>query len=203
MKRSTAVIVVPPIVGVLLLSVILFWPTVSERIIAPIAQTSWLLLRILVLSIDQRIYWGGLVVIIAFAILLRILQRTDPRPPILAQQRNRAMSRLEDWRRLFAQTPKYDDERTEIQQELLDLLVHSYALHQHLTPDFHVTEAFRRREIPLPENLYALLFPATPEGHDARRSILQRKRSRRETERYHRSVEECLAFLENYTAGGE
>ena len=83
-----------------------------------------------------------------------------------------------------------------------------YTSRQPETPHWEVYEALRLRQIPLPENIYAFLFPDKPlGGRPSFRQVLHTIRSapkkwaRRWTDRdvaaYYRSIEEVVNFMES------
>ncbi len=193
--------------SVVLLAVF-FGPFFLNEIIAPASRIAWLLLRIFVLSIDQYYYWGAIIVAVVI-LLFRLLSQdhTDPRSADIPET-NETVKNLEYWRGQFTQTAH--DERSEktLRRELVHLLLSLYALRRHTAADFRLYEALRLREIPLPENIHAFLFPDEPK--DSGRSIkkllqsvwdIPRKWIRRwtgaELAEHHRRIDDVLGFIEN------
>jgi hypothetical protein len=143
---------------VALLVGVLFWPFILSQIIKPVAIVVWLLLRILVLSIDQKYYWAAIIFSAVF-FLYRLLPRqpgfVEPDDP---REENSTLRTLGYWRNLFTfPEQRLLDEKT-LKGELVRLLVSFYATRQHTTANFKVHEALQQGELPLPEHIRAYLF---------------------------------------------
>lgn len=211
MKLSRRTVVSILFVVLILLFGMFFWPFILNEIITPIALTAWLFLRIFVLSIDQKYYWGALVFVVAvflFRLVFNALATISPRDfPDANVTANDTMKTIEYWRGLFALIdPNVYDEIT-LKRELMHLVASLYASKQRSSPNFIFYDALQRGEIPLPAHIYTFLFPA--EAKESRRSIKHLMRSVRETPRkwirrwtgqetaeYHRMIDEILSFME-------
>ena len=69
MKFSRRMVISILFIVIILLFGMFFWPFILNNIITPIALAVWLLLRIFVLSIDQKYYWGAIIfVVVSFSI---------------------------------------------------------------------------------------------------------------------------------------
>ena len=66
MNISKRLVIVVFLLLIILFVGLLFWPFVLDDIIAPASLVVWILLRIFVLSIDQKYYWGAAIFITAF-----------------------------------------------------------------------------------------------------------------------------------------
>ena len=141
---------------------LLFWPEVYSGFLEPSARALWFLLRLSVLSIDQGIIWAlGLLVAVVF-LVIRLAQSlgTDPTPA--APPEERLPREAERWVSLFdSLTPDARFDRT-LQRELVWTLVSVYTLKHRIPAGFEVADAFRKRQVPLPESVYRLLFEGPP-----------------------------------------
>jgi len=185
----------------------LFWPFILNEIITPISLVFWLLLRIFVLSIDQKYYWAAIIFIVLF-FLYRFL------PPDRStvqfgdfQNSNATMRTVGFWHSLFT-LAKYDtrDEKN-LKRELARLLLSLYATKQRTSADFGLYEALQKGEIPIPEHIHTFLFlEEPPEARPSFKKLVQsvrnipRKWIRRwtgqETAEYFRMIDEVLGFME-------
>jgi hypothetical protein len=205
------------VIGVFLLLTILlvgllFWPFILNEIITPTSQVVWVLLRIFVLSIDQKYYWGAIILIIAIFLYLRLLP--PPHPTIQSedsQHLNETMRTLDYWRSLFNLIDQRVQDDEMLKKELARLLLSYYATKQHTLADFRLYDALQQGKIPLPEQMHAFLFPEEPQpvGRSLiihTRKLVQsikntpRKWIRRwtgqETAERHRMIDEILCFME-------
>ena len=191
----------------ILLFGIFFWPYILKDIIEPIALVTWVLLRIFVLSVDQKYYWGALIFIAVF-FLFRLL----PQEQIAVQSgdfsdSNAMMKNIEYWRALFTITG-YDaqDEKT-LKREFIHLLLSLYASKQGTSTNFRIYDALQRREIPLPEHIRTFLFPdEQEESRWSLKTVIQsvqktiqkwiRRWTGQETAERNRMINEILSFME-------
>jgi hypothetical protein len=207
MKISRRVIGLILLVSIILLVGILFWPFILNKIIGPISLMTWLLLRIFVLSIDQKYYWGAIIFVIV-VFLFRLL----PQDQTIIQTEgspdsNATIKTIEYWRSVFTLiNPDVHDEKT-LKRELSRLLLSLYASKQRTSTDFRLYDALQRGEIPLPEHIHTFLFPNEPkESKWSLRKTIQsvwnapRKWMRRwtgqETAEHYQMIDEVLCFIE-------
>jgi hypothetical protein len=186
---------------------IFFWPFILKNIIEPTSLVTWLLLRIFVLSIDQKYYWGAIIFVVVI-FLFRLL----PQDQTVVQSENypdsnAAIKNIEYWRTLFALT-KYDSHGQEtLKRELIHLLLSLYASKQRTSTSFLLYEALQRGELPLPEHIHTFLFPDEPKKskwsfnkfmQSARTAIQKwmRRRIGQETAEHYRMIDEVLSFME-------
>jgi hypothetical protein len=161
---------------------LLFWPFILNNIIKPTALVVWLLLRILVLSIDQHYYWYGLIFIVVI-FLFRVLSyshetvRTD-----VYRESNTTLDNIEFWRVRFTGNSHNGWDEKILKRDLLHLLIDLYALDRNSSNNFDIYQALQLGEVPLPEHIHAYLFSEEPRasGH----SIIRFFQSIRETPRY-------------------
>jgi hypothetical protein len=187
---------------------LLFWPFILNEIIAPLSLAVWVLLRIFVLSIDQKYYWVAVVFITALFLCRHL---APPPPPIIQseddQDSNAALRTLGYWRSLFnlMDRPIQDDEI--LKKNLAYLLLSLYATKQHTSADFRLYDALQQGEIPIPEQIRAVLFPEKPQqvGHSFKKLVqsignIPRKWIRhwtgQEIAEHYRTLDEILCFME-------
>lgn len=207
MNTSRRVLISVLIAAMILFWGLLFWPFILNNIIEPIAVAVWLLLRIFVLSIDQKYFWYaaiGLAVVFVYRILSREQSAIQSD---IHQDTNTTILNIGYWRVLFT----YDDqdvrEEKILRRELTHLLTSLYASKQSTSNNYGIYEALQQGEIPLPENIHTFLFPA--ESQKSRgvinrfiqsiQKILQkwiRQWTGREKADHFRTIDELLNFLE-------
>jgi hypothetical protein len=186
---------------------ILFWPIILNEIITPIALTVWLLLRIFVLSIDQKYYWGGITfVVLVFLYRLLLHDQTTVQIDDYKEE-NATIRTVSYWRSLFNLTGDDIREEKNLKRELIRLLLSLYATKHRTAADFGLYEALQRGEIPLPEHIRAFLFSEEPQ--ETKRSFIKLIESVRsapqkwafrltgqETAERYRMIDEVLSFME-------
>jgi hypothetical protein len=191
---------------------LLFWPFILNEIITPTSLAVWVLLRIFVLSVDQKYYWMAIIFITSLFLYLRLL---PPSPPAIqsedSRHSNATMRILDYWRSLFNLIDVHVQDDEILKKELVRLLLSFYATKQHTLADFRLHKALQEGKIPLPEQIHAFLFPEEPQPAGRSfilkiRELVQslrntpRKWIRRwtgqETAEHYRMVDEILCFLE-------
>ena len=192
----------------ILLVGMIFWPFILNEIIAPASLAVWVLLRIFVLSIDQKYFWAAIIFIASFFLYRSLLSRIPTAVQTDDFQRpNETMGSIGYWRRLFTVIDqKVQDDKT-VKKELAYLLLTLYATKQHTPASFRLYDALQSGQIPLPEHIHTLLFPEEPQGPvRSIRGLLQsiqktpRKWIRRwtgqEAAEHYRMIDEVLGFME-------
>ena len=193
---------------IILLVGILFWPFIFNEIIRPIALVVWILLRVFVLSIDQRFYWATIILVSAFLLLRRLL--SSPQSTLQStdfQRPNVTIKSIHHWYSLLAVSTRnaYDD-RT-IKKELAQLLLLLFATKKRTAADYRLYDALRQEEIPLPEHIHTFLFPGEPPeaGRPIKRFLQSIRRTPKkwirrwtgqEKAEYHQMINEVLGFVE-------
>jgi hypothetical protein len=167
-------------IALLAVLALLFGPYVSEYFLKPLSQGLWLLLRIFVLSIDQRVLWGLMIFAVAIFFLVRPNRIPRPLYEEAESTRNAALRELERWRYLFADKPGSAREFGSLQRELAWTLCAVYASRKRIRADYEVRDAFAQRKIPLDEGIYAFLFAEAP----AKLRKLRRSKYDRDVEAY-------------------
>jgi hypothetical protein len=207
MKFSRRVVVAILSTLIILLLGMFFWPFIFNEIITPISLVVWLLLRILVLSIDQKYLWAA-VILAVLVFLYRLLpQGQETFLPDDFPDTNATLKTIEYWRSLFTLTEHNLRDEKSLKKELIRQLLLLYATKQRTSADFRLYESLQRGELPLPEQIHAFLFPEEPK--EAGRSLKQLlnflKNAPREWIRHwtgqdiaehYRIIDETLNFME-------
>gem|GEM_PF-1695085 len=204
-----AVLIIALILGPFLLISFSFPAFVQDNFVKPIALVLLLGWRI-VQSIDQRIYWFALV----FAVLLyalirlyRLFQVPNTFEQTQSPDSNAALEQINYWWTSIRLTEFEVDQADGLKRNLINMLTAIYASKQFHAMPYEVYGALEQRQIPLPEPVYAFLFPAQPFG--AKRSIKQalrrwrdmprrqiRRWTGREKAEYYQMLEQVLKFME-------
>ena len=116
----------------------LFWPFILNNIIEPISLVTWVLLRIFVLSIDQKYYWGAIIFVVVI-FLFRLLpqdQTTIQSEDFLDS--NATIKTIGYWRILFTLTRDNAHDEETLKRELIHLLLSLYASKQRTSTNFEL-----------------------------------------------------------------
>ena len=219
MRRPRLVLSVVIAAALLVLLGGFFRRELLDYLIAPVAFTLWLLLRISVLAIDQEIYWAMLLLLIGLVAAQRLVRwaMSGQDSVGIEPQRasNRTLNRVLFWeRQLQAEIPGTSAPGNS-RRELKWLLVSIIGSERRRMAPFQIDAALRQRGIPLPDSIYAFLYgdgapeprPAFAEdpigflaelAHSIRHAParLLRRWSGHEAADFGRSVEELLALME-------
>ncbi len=208
MNTSRRLIIVVFSLLVILFVGLLFWPFVLNDIITPISQVIWILLRLFVLSIGQQYYWAAIIVVASLFLYRRL---APPPHPIIqledSEDPNATMRNIDRWRSLFTLIDRHVQEDKILRKNLAHLLLSLYATKQHIPADFRLYDALQEGEIPIPEQIHAVLFPEEPQqvGHSFTKLAhslrnIPRKWIRhwtgQETAEDYRMLDEILCFME-------
>lgn len=193
---------------IILLTGVLFWPFIFSEIIRPTALVVWVLLRVFVLSVDQRFYWAAVVLVSAFLLLRRLLSSLQPATqPTSFQRPNTTIENIQYWHSLLTAGAHNPQDDRAMKKELAHLLLQLYATKKRTSADFRLFDALQQGEIPLPEDIHAFLF--VPEPQPAERPLKRflhsirtapqkwiRRRTGQEKAEYQRMITEVLTFVE-------
>ena len=209
MKNSRRILLIGLILGLVLLTGLLFPSFIQGNFVTPLALVLWLFWRILQ-SIDQTIYWVLLVFSILtyfFARLYRSIQEPPAFETASPSHSNVALERINHWRILIQLSAAETSTSSTLQDSLGKMLAALYASRQSEAVLYEIHDALKLRQIPLPESVGAFLFPEKPIG--ARWSVrslpqalwtaLRRQIRRwtgRETADYYQTLEQIIAFME-------
>lgn len=207
MNTSQRVVLASLVAAIILLAGLLFWPFLFNNVIKPTALVIWLLLRILVLSIDQQYYWYTLIFVVGI-FLFRILSYSQETVlPDVYPESNTTLDSIEFWRVRFAGDSYNSWDEKALKRGLLQLLISLYTLDQNASNNFDLYEAVQQGGIPLPEHIHAFLFSQEPResGHfiirffrsirDTPRNWIHRLTGKAKAEQIQR-ITEVLSFIE-------
>ncbi len=198
--------------SVFILLIILFvgllnWAFVVKEILMPVSLVAWLFLRILVLSIHQQYFWVALILSV-FIFLYRLF---PPEQTTISLEEgnigNETISTIGVWYRLILSNDGNIRDKTALKRDFTRMVVSLYATKLHTQADFHLFDALRRGEIPLPEPIYIYLFQENQQKKERSikewiRSLLNNLRlwihhlTGQEKADHYRMIEEVLCFLE-------
>jgi hypothetical protein len=207
MNLSRRVIVSILVTAIILFVGMLFWPFIRNNILEPTAVALWLLLRLLVLSIDQKYFWYA-VIFLAVIFLFRFVRPKQPAMEVNTHSdTNTTILNIGYWRVLFTYNDQDIQEEKILKRELTHLLTSLYASKQSRSNDFRVHDDLQQGKIPLPSNIHTFLFPREPEqsGGPIKRFLQSIRRTSqkwihqwtgREKAEYYQTIEEVLNFLE-------
>jgi len=206
MKLSRRITLIVLILGLLFFLVILFRSFILENFVRPVSLMFWMGLRVLQ-SIDQNVIWG---LVLFFAVILLLLRlgsepatfdRTEP------PATNTTLENVKYWRTAIMVTHDEITELNVLKRYLGKMLASAYAVKQPGSANLEIYNALKQRSIPLPEPVYAFLFPDAPPA--ARRSFRRflaairdfpkkwsRRWSGRDVQEYYETIEEVLAYIE-------
>jgi len=185
------------------------YPYLMSSIITPLATATWLFLRLFVLSIDQKYYWGAVIILGVLLAARRFLAGVEITETSSPLQANSTLQKIDIWRMdiLFAVNEGVD--RSNICRELSKLLVTMYTSRQQKASALETLEALKQRQLPVPDRVHDFLFPDVPEKpaglllwrylQSIRSSFWKRMRqwTGRESRDYYQAFEETIAFMEN------
>jgi hypothetical protein len=204
------VLIIAFILGLFLLVGFSFPSFVQDNFIMPIAFVLLLCWRI-VQSVDQQVYWVGLIFLVVFYGLIRLYcwaYGVDTFEQTQSLDLNVALEKIRYWRTSILLTDFKIDRSHILARNLTNMLTAIYASkHLHVT-QYEIYRALEQRQMPLPEPVYVFLFPA--QSSSAKRSVKQmlrslwdfpRKQIRRWTGReraeYYQVLDQVLKFMES------
>ncbi len=210
MKNSRRYLLLALYLAVLVFLGIWFAPIIRTGLLTPAATTIWLVLRVFVLSIDQKYYWAAAIILGAFLALRRLIRELDSREiyeqvPVA----NAALQKADIWRGDIQFGAGETANRSAVRRELTRMLVSMHMSKQQGNTYADTLDALKQRQIPLPEGIYVFLFPDQPDdSQDSRikkafQSVRQaprkwmRKWTGRTAAEYYRGIDEILAYMEN------
>ena len=206
-KLSRRITLIILILGILLLLGILFQSFILENFVRPISLVIWLGLRVLQ-SIDQTIIWGLLLFFAVMFLLLRLGREPATVESSHPPASNTTLENVRYWRTAIMITHDEITELNVLKRYLGKMLASMYAAKQPGSSNLEIYNALKQRSIPLPDAVYAFLFPPVlPASGLSIKQVLRaiwdapRKMSRRWTGSdvadYYASIEEVLAYIES------
>jgi hypothetical protein len=204
-RKADRVLLLLLAAAVMGLAWIAFGPIIRDVVLRPLSEALWYVLRVFVLSVDQALLWGflllGLGVFVALRLAARLMARAEA-PARAAdaggasRDPNAALSDLKYWRYLLAETPRDARERSLAQRELARLLLSAYASAHRVEANFELYGDLREGRIALPGGLRPFLFGEESKKGTKLQAWLRRV-SGRDRADYRRSVEEYFDYLES------
>jgi len=210
MKLSPRTSLVILLFGLALFLGILFRAFILDNFVTPVALVIWAFWRLL-LSVDQAVYWGVLIAaagVYTFTRLFFFVRGPITVEPTSPSDTNTTLQHVNYWRTLIYLTQDETDKYNSLRRDLSRMLVDLYASQQREAAHFKVYEALQQRQIPLPEDIHAFLFPIEPAGptRSVKRILsnlkqMARRRFRhwtgRDVAEYHQSIEDVIRFIES------
>ncbi len=210
MAISKRIVLFTLILFVSLILILVFWPFIVNEFVMPIAKVVWLGLRIFVLSIDQKYYWGAFTLVLMLVLFRHFFQGGPEVEAEKGTYTSVVFTDIEYWQNNFMTYSNSPAEQDFIKRELIQLLTSMYASTQDGTPQFLVLDAIKEKAIPLPEHIYAFFF--SEELQDKRPSfkktlknilqmplkwINQKREGKIRAMQTRRMIEEVLIFMES------
>lgn len=195
------------LLGFSILLGILFHDFIFVNMIKPVALAFWTFRRVL-LSVNQKIYWGLLIFIALIMVYFRL-----PKPSIeeeldVPTNPNATMREINSWRMSISLTSNEIEKFNSLKQDLGWMLASLLASNQPEKAQWKIYDAMKGRQIPLPQPVYDFLFP--DESFIDKRSFKQflltirkipgtlvRRWTGRELAEYYQSIETVLTFMES------
>lgn len=146
--------------GAGLAAAVLALPWLRANLLSPLALAVWLLLRVLVLSIHQAVWWGALILTALGLLGLALFRRARlvhlPEPAL----RLPGAHPLETWRWVVEETAGGLPPLPTIGwNAFVQLVVSLRSLERRVPPDYRLHDALRAGQVPLPPEVHAFLFP--------------------------------------------
>jgi hypothetical protein len=207
MKISRRTTLIFLLLGLCVFLGILFRSFIQANFITPLALVLWLFWRILQ-SVDQKIYWIFLVLLSLFFVFLRLTREPAVVERATPDDLNDTLENVRFWRTSILISNDEFVGRNVLKRDLAHRLSLIYAAQQPGMTQLGIYNDLKQRQIALPENVYAFLFP---EEHPANTHSIQqfirtpwqkmnqwvRRWTGREAADYYQSIEEVLSFMES------
>jgi len=194
------------LLAIILVLGLIFWQYVLNDILMPLVLTSWLFLRLFVLSIDQKYYWGALFFASVFFLFRHLIPNAIPEAETLEEE-TLTHKDIAVWRNQLTLYSQDSKDQFYSKRDLTRLVVSMYAARQGVAANFLVMEALQKGEIAMPENIRIFLFTEEAvRGKWTIKKILSGiwhapgrwiyERSGRAAADYYHGLDEVLTFLE-------
>ena len=214
MSRPFRIVLAVALPGAVLVYALCNPQLVLQGIVLPSATALWLILRTFVLSIDQGIYWWGLIALVVFGSFVFLLRGEDSRSSTHSSAPRAAWDPSRRWKDSVLLGRSSAPSRDTFRQNLAWLLASLYASPRPGGEQYQVRGDLQEGRIPIPPGVHDFLFASTlprdpspsffanPRacGRAAVESFLDkvrnRFRSRTRAAEYARSAAEVLSFME-------
>jgi hypothetical protein len=213
-SRPFRIILAIALPGALLVFTLCSPQLVLQGIVLPAATALWLVLRTFVLSIDQGIFWWGLILLVVFGSFMLLLRGADSRAVAHFSLAVTAWDPSSRWQDSILLGRTTTPSRDTLRQNLGWLLSSLYASPRPGGEKYQVRGALQEGRISIPPGIHDFLFASTrprdpPPSFFANPrvclstalqtfmdALLSRPRSRRRAAEYHRFIAEVLSFME-------
>ena len=197
MKKSTRIILFIASLSFVSLAVCLFRDFLLERILKPVAARLDILYRYAVLSQDQKFLWAVMIILSCLVLFFLLLRRRRAQDPLHDEPviENFYSRRFEMWRLYLNSENPYS--RSRLRKELTRILAGKYAVQKRLDIDYVLIDAFKNREIPIPDNIYRFLFAEEKKPPSGIKNLFYSWSGRKAAD-YDKNLKECLLFLEKF-----
>ncbi len=208
MKTRLLFLLLIAFIGLLVMAVLAF-PQIVLAVVLPFATAAWLLLRFFVLSIDQEVWWWGLISLAMIVMLGRLVLRSRTHTqlsfdPFSGSHLSR--DRADYWRSAILLNVHSAGEWDTFRRDLMWLFTSMHSSKRQRNENYKIREAILKHEIPIPESIYAFFFsprPPAPEGYFLKHPIASlqyfirsRRRAGGRKSDYFLSIDEVLSYLE-------
>ena len=186
------------ILSILTIVCILYRLFIFENILKPLALILWLFLRFFVLSIDQITIWFMMIFIIAFVLFIRFVFTTSDNESSQDIIINFYLQKFKSWKFYFGAENYNLQNQKDLKLELIRMMVNLHAARKRISVDYHLFDAFKKKEIQIPENIHNFLYAENKKKFCINIFKIYNRISGRQAGEYYRNLEECLLFLENF-----
>jgi hypothetical protein len=146
--------------GMALAAAVLGWPWLRANLVGPLTLAVWLLLRTLVLSLHQAVWWTALVLAAPALLGLLLARRTRGAYQPEALVRMARPHPVELWRSVIEETASgLRPLPTVGWNRFVQLVVALQSLERRVPPDYRLHDALWSGQVALPPEVHAFLFP--------------------------------------------
>jgi hypothetical protein len=203
-SRRTSVVIL--ILVLLVLLGILFRTFILTNFVTPAALVLWVFWRVLQ-SVDQKVYWVGLIFAGSLYIFVRLTRETGEAEKISWAEANATLENVRSWRISILMTRDESDRPNLLTNNLRSVLSAIYAVKQPDVIPYRIYDALNAHQIPVPHRIYNFLFQAKPSGKRSLRQVLESIRGLpvkwyrhwigRDVVEYYQKIEEVIDFMES------
>ena len=193
MRRNLRFLILFLVAGLGLMLGLLFPQFFLTEVLLPASTVVWLLLRLLILSIDQEVYWWCLVAAVVLVAVVRLMPSLSVPPGSVAA---RPADDVDRWRSSILVNIRSSADVDTFRRDMAWMLTEMYSSHGGPAP-YEIREELAAGRIPLPPSVHAFLFPSRrPQSAVAALRTWSDRRTGKETARYLRAVDDVLTFME-------
>lgn len=193
--------------GVLLLAGILLRDFLLVNFVQPMALMLWVGRRVII-SIDQSVYWAGLILAVTFITLLRLSKQQTIHETEHPHSGNATLNNMGHWRTLILLTSDETDQLNFLKHSMRTLLKDIYASKSPSLVPWKIYQGVEEGDISVPESIrnFLMLDPVPkppPNLIERLRRFIQspfgwgRRWTRQYQADYYRNIAESISFMEN------